>query len=126
VETYFIIGYVENYLIIQYFFELSQAILPGMEKLGKNQADFLKKIKPKKDPHLHSPAHLLADELSVKLSDKKHFGYYLKMAVLYDHNVLRQVLGQVLESNNLKTPGKLFAYLLKKQVDAAKVFKSKE
>ena len=45
--------------------------------------------KPKVNPHLHSPTHLLADELSVKLNDRKHFAFYLKMAVLYDHNYLR-------------------------------------
>ena len=71
--------------------------------------------KPKQDPHLHSPAHLLADELSQKLNDKKHFGFYLKMATLYDHQVLRKLLGEVLESKTVKTPGRLFAYLVKKQ-----------
>ena len=70
--------------------------------------------KPKADSHLHSPAHLLADELSVKLNDKKHFGFYLKMAALYDHNFLRSLMGQVLESQTVKTPGRLFAYLIKK------------
>ena len=70
--------------------------------------------KPKHNPHLHSPAHLLADELSQKLNDKKHFGFYLKMATLYDHNFLRNLMGQILESKTVKTPGKLFAYLIKK------------
>jgi hypothetical protein len=70
--------------------------------------------KPKKNPHLHSPNHLLAEELSVKLSDKKHFAFYLKMAVLYDHNYLRRLAGEILENKNAKTPGKLFAYLIKK------------
>ncbi len=68
----------------------------------------------KKDAHLHSPAHLLADELCQKLNDKKHFGFYLKMATLYDHNFLRNLLGQVLEGKDVKSPGKLFAYLIKK------------
>jgi len=70
--------------------------------------------KVKVDTHLHSPAHLLADELTQKLNDKKHFGFYLKMAVLYDHNFLRNLAGQVLEGKNNKTPGRLFAYLIKK------------
>lgn len=68
----------------------------------------------KPDPHLHSPAHLLADEMAVKFNDKKHFGFYLKMATLYDHNFLRSLMGQVLESGTVKTPGRLFAYLIKK------------
>lgn len=70
--------------------------------------------KPKKNPHLHSPNHLLADELSMRLADKNHFAFYLKMAVLYDHNYLRRLAGEILENKNVKTPGKLFAYLIKK------------
>jgi hypothetical protein len=73
-----------------------------------------KKSGIKKNPHLHSPAHLLADELCLKLNDKKHFAFYLKMAVLYDHNYLRGLAGQILENKNVTTPGKLFAYLIKK------------
>lgn len=57
----------------------------------------------------------MADELSQRLSDPKHFGFYLKMAGLYDHNVLRRLAGEVLENKNVKTPGKLFAYLIKKR-----------
>jgi hypothetical protein len=75
---------------------------------------FTKTTKPKKSPYLHSPANLLADELSVKLRDQKHFGFYLKMATLYDHNFLRKLAGEVLESKNVKSPGKLFAFLIKK------------
>ena len=70
--------------------------------------------RPKKNAHLHSPAHLLADELSLKLNDRKHFAFYLKMAVLYDHGYLRSLAGQILESKTVKTPGRLFAYLIKK------------
>ncbi|MBI4049303.1 MAG: hypothetical protein HY395_00595 [Candidatus Doudnabacteria bacterium] len=68
----------------------------------------------KKSQYLHSPAHVLADELSVKLSDKKHFGFYLKMALTHDHNLLRRIAGEVLESKSTKRPGALFAFLLKK------------
>lgn len=82
---------------------------------GKSQTS-----KIKVDTHLHSPAHLLADELSVKFNDRKHFGFYLKMATLYDHNFLRQLMGQVLESKNVQTPGKLFAFLIKKHNDEVK------
>lgn len=71
--------------------------------------------KPEKNRYLHSPNHLLADELGAKLRDTKHFGFYLKMATLYDHDVLRKLAGEVLESKDVKTPGKLFAYLIKKR-----------
>lgn len=69
-----------------------------------------------KDKHLHSPAHVLADELSVKLNDKKHFGFYLKMALTYDHGFLRRLAGEVLEQK-AKNPGALFAFLIKKSKD---------
>ena len=71
--------------------------------------------KAKKDPHLHSPAHLLADELSVKLNDRKHFALYLGLAGKYNHQFLRKILGEVLESREVKAPGKLFAFLVKKR-----------
>ncbi|MDR3642215.1 MAG: hypothetical protein P4L74_01135 [Candidatus Doudnabacteria bacterium] len=85
-----------------------------MESLGKI-AKF-SSGKPKSNAHLHSPAHLLADELSVKFNDSKHFALYLGMAVKYDHQFLRKIMGDVLENVNAKTPGKLFAYLVKKSV----------
>lgn len=78
----------------------------------KVEKDYLKKHK---EQHIHSPAHALADELSVKLSDRKHFGFYLKMATTQDHNLLRSLAGQVLENKSTKSPGALFAYLIKKR-----------
>lgn len=89
-----------------------------MDLLGKFSTDRAKK--PKKNPHLHSPNHLLADELSTRLSDKKHFAFYLKMAVLYDHNFLRKLAGEILENQTAKTPGRLFAYLIKKHNEETK------
>lgn len=70
----------------------------------------------RKEQHLHSPAHVLADELATRLSDKKHFGLYLRMASLYSHDVLRRIAGEVLEGK-AKNPGALFAYLVKKNKD---------
>ncbi len=98
----------------------------GMESIGKivkvsvfgkastDKGGKSKGVKIAVNTHLHSPAHLLADELSVKLNDKKHFGFYLKMATLYDHNFLRKLMGDILENKNVQTPGRLFAYLIKK------------
>ena len=86
-----------------------------MESLGKiAKFKIVKTGKPKVNPHLHSPAHLLADEMCQKFNDKKHFGFYLKMATTYNHDYLRGLMGQVLEGRNVETPGKLFAYLIKK------------
>lgn len=75
---------------------------------------FSKQIK--KSPHLHSENHVLADELSKKLGEPKRFGFYLKMAEKNDHDILRRISGEVLESK-AKNPGALFAYLVKKEKD---------
>ncbi len=61
---------------------------------------------------MHSANHVLADELSRKFNETKRFGFYLRMAEKYDHNLLRRIAGEVLETN-AKKPGALFAYLAK-------------
>lgn len=73
-----------------------------------------KKAVAEKNRFLHSPSHLLADELSQLFNDPKHFAFYLKMATLYDHNFLRRLAGEITENKKVKTPGKLFAFLIKK------------
>ena len=73
-----------------------------------------KQISRKRDPKLHSEAHVLADELANLLNDRAHFGFYLKMAVTHSPAVLRRLAGEVMENPKVKTPGKLFAYLIKK------------
>ena len=80
-----------------------------------------KKIIRKRDPKLHSAAHLLADELATAMHDKSHFGFYLKMAVTHPPDILRKIAGQILENPNAKTPGRLFAYLIKKHNEEYKV-----
>ncbi len=70
--------------------------------------------KKEKSRFLHSPNHVLADELSRKFAEPKRFGFYLKMAQAHDHNFLRKIAGEVLESK-AKKPGALFAYLVKKE-----------
>jgi hypothetical protein len=72
-----------------------------------------KYLERKKENHLHSPAHVLADELCNRFADKKHFGFYLKMALQHDHNLLRRIAGEVEEAKP-KKPGALFSYLVKK------------
>jgi hypothetical protein len=64
---------------------------------------------------LHSAAHLLADELSQQLSDPKHFGFYLKMALTHPPDYLRKLASEVLEQRNIQSPAKLFAFLIKKR-----------
>jgi hypothetical protein len=84
-----------------------------MEKI---QNKFAGSKKPaQKNQYLHSPDHLLADELSQKFNDPKHFGFYLKTATQHDHAVLRRLAGEVLESKTVNNPAKLFSYLIKKR-----------
>ncbi len=85
--------------------------------IGDKIADYKKKhLETKK--HLHSPAHLLADELSKKFADPKHFGAYLKLALTHDQAQLRKIAGDVLENPNVTTPAKLFMFLVKKSKEA--------
>jgi hypothetical protein len=100
-------------ILIAFFAEFLYNIF--MESLGKIvKAQAKKSVKPKADVHLHSPAHLLADELSLKFNDRKHFALYLGMAMKHDHQFLRKIMGEVLEKNTVQTPGRLFSYLVKK------------
>lgn len=85
--------------------------MESIAKIAKISSRVASKLKI--DPHLHSPAHVLADELSIRLRDKKHFGFYLKMALTHEHQFLRKLMGQILESKSVKSPGRLFAYLIK-------------
>ena len=73
-----------------------------------------KRFRQKKDPKLHSAAHVLADELATQLSDPKHFGFYLKMAVTMPPAVLRGLAGKVLENPKVDNKGRLFAWMVKK------------
>lgn len=84
------------------------------------------KLVKKRNPHLHSAAHLLADELTQQMNDKAHFGLYLKMAVTYNHTLLRQIAGQILENPKVTNRGRLFSYLVKKHNESVKEKLKKE
>ena len=77
----------------------------------KISKDYLQK--PARDPHLHSPAHVLADELSKLFGEPKKFAFYLGIATRVDHTVIRRIVGQVTEKP-VENPAALFAYLIKK------------
>ena len=82
-------------------------------QISKGQQDRYSQV-PKKSQFLHSKNHVLADELSSKFGEPKRFGFYLKMAIKYNHELLRGIAGRVMEGNP-KKPGALFAYLIKKE-----------
>lgn len=76
--------------------------------------DELKRRGERHKRYLHSPAHLLADELATLLSDPKHFAAYLKLGLTYNHDQLRKIAQEVREQKNVKSPAKLFMFLVKK------------
>ena len=77
--------------------------------------------KQKPDSHLHSPSHVLADELSRKFGEPKRFGFYLKMATTHNHSFLRRIAAEVTEGKSpAKKPGALFAFLVKKEKDGSR------
>ncbi len=83
-------------------------------EINANRIHELKKRGQETKQFLHSPAHLLADELSKGFGDTKHFGFYLKLALKYNHDFLRKTAEEVREQKNVKFPAKLFVFLVKK------------
>lgn len=75
--------------------------------------------KQKRDPHLHSPSHVLAEELRLLFNEPHNFRFYLGIATRTDHKVLRRIAGEVMEKK-VEKPGALFAYLVKKYNDEQK------
>lgn len=74
----------------------------------------LSKLRAKNKQYLHSPAHLLAAELSSAFNDAKHFGLYLKFALTHNPDQLRKIAQEVKEQKNVRNPGRLFVFLVKK------------
>lgn len=83
-------------------------------EIDPNRIQALKKRGQETKQFLHSPAHLLADELSKGFGDTKHFGFYLKLALKHNHDFLRKTAQEVREQKNVKFPAKLFVFLVKK------------
>jgi hypothetical protein len=88
-----------------------------MESIGKISQKYT--VAKPKNKYLHSANHLLADELCQTLRDPKHFGFYLKQASRFPHDMLRKLAAEIVEKPGVETPGKLFAYLIKQQNDPA-------
>ncbi len=84
------------------------------------------KLVKKRNPHLHSASHLLAEELTQQMNDKAHFGLYLKMAVTYNHDLLRKIAGEILENPKVTNRGRLFSYLIKKHNESIKEKRTNE
>lgn len=82
--------------------------------IGPDRIQEFKKRGQENKQFLHSPAHLLADELAKGFGDMKHFGFYLKLALKHNHDFLRKTAQEVREQKNVKNPARLFVFLVKK------------
>ncbi len=76
--------------------------------------DLIDYSKPKiaRNKHLHSPAHLLAEELRLMFNEPGNFKFYLGIALRTDHRIVRRIAGEVMEKK-VDNPGALFAYKIK-------------
>ena len=77
--------------------------------------DTSKYLTTKKDTHLHTQRHVLADDLSKLMGEPKKFAQYLGIAQLYRETDLRGLAKYVLEKKDLpeKARGKYFFGSLK-------------
>ena len=72
-------------------------------------------IKPNKN--LHSPAHVLADEITVAFGEPKLFGRYLGVILRTGVGRSRAIFRTIQQDGGAKEPGKLFMFLCKKSLD---------
>lgn len=94
------------------YLDILQGYMDSISDLHK--FDQLKRRGEQHKRFLHSPAHLVADELSRQFGDAKHFGFYLKLAEKHNHDFLRKIAQEVKEQRNVKNPARLFVFLVKK------------
>ena len=67
---------------------------------------------PKRNSNLHSPAHLLAEELRLQFNEPGNFKFYLGIALRTDHKVVRRIAAEVMEKK-VDNAAALFAYKIK-------------
>lgn len=89
--------------------------MDGIKKLLSNR---VKASKP--DTHLHSGAHVLADEICNAFGEPKRFAMYLGTITRVGPDKARQIFRQI-QQDGAKTPGRLFMYLCKKKADEDKL-----
>jgi len=69
---------------------------------------------------IYTKEQVLAWDLAVALNDKKHFGFYMKLAKKYPEVRLRQILAEVKQSKNwqkVKNKGAYFTKIFFNPVD---------
>lgn len=75
--------------------------------------DLMRKRSVKPNRHLHSPAHVLADEITTAFGEKKLFARYLGV-ILRTGEAKARAIFRTIRQDGAKEPGKLFMYLCKK------------
>ena len=74
-------------------------------------------VRPNK--HLHSPAHVLADEISTAFGEKKLFARYLGVILRVGVPKARTIF-RTIQQDGAEEPGKLFMYLCSKNAAIVK------
>ncbi|HTM68736.1 MAG TPA: hypothetical protein VL426_05555 [Candidatus Binatia bacterium] len=69
--------------------------------------------KPKPNKHLHSPAHVLADEITAAFGERKLFARYLGVILRTGEPKARAIF-RTIQQDGAKEPGKLFMFLCSK------------
>jgi hypothetical protein len=81
--------------------------------------ELMEKRSVRPNRNLHSPAHVLADEITAAFGEKKLFARYL--GVILRVGVPRaRAIYRTISQDGAKEPGKLFMYLCKKERNAPK------
>ena len=78
--------------------------------------DLISKRSVQQNKNLHSPAHVLADEITAAFGEKKLFGRYLGVILRVGVGRARAIF-RTIQQDGAKEPGKLFMFLCKKSMD---------
>jgi hypothetical protein len=80
----------------------------GLTKIAK-ELEKIKRIKPERG--IHGPMHALAKEISETFGEPNKFAMYLGIIKNIGLRQAYQIFSKIKQSENVKTPGKLFVYM---------------
>lgn len=69
---------------------------------------------------LHSPAHVLADEICMAFGERKRFAMYLGVINRVGVDAARRIYSRLKQDENAKNRGKLFMFLCRKEPNGPK------
>lgn len=76
--------------------------------------DLMSRRSMKPNRHLHSPAHVLADEVTTAFGEKKLFARYLGVILRVGEPEARAIF-RTIRQDGANEPGKLFMFLCRKK-----------